>query len=160
MAKIRTGFVSNSSSSSFVITDKNNFDEAKSILKHGLDYYELNDKLYTSRISDCRDEYYSISDISEKSYGYLEDDLDWVGVEGERGVDAVYVPRTEYFKSIAQNSVMADTVLCEIRQFIEHNNIYGPCDIYEENYMEEKALGFIEYLCEIVGYKKEIIDED
>ena len=158
--KYRNGFVSNSSSSSFIITNKENFDMAKSILKHGLDYYELNDKLYTSRISDCRDEYYSISDISEKSYGYLEDDLDWVGVEGERGVDAVYVPRTEYFKSIAQNSVMADTVLCEIRQFIEHNNIYGPCDIYEENYMEEKALGFIPAAyCGIVGYK-EIKNED
>lgn len=159
MAKIRTGFVSNSSSSSFVITDKNNFDEAKSILKYGLDYYELNDKLYTSTISDCRYEYYDISNISEHSYEYLENSLEWVGVEGERGVDTVYVPRTEYFKSIAQNSAIADTVLCEIKQFIEHNNIYGPCDIYEEDYMEEKALGFIEYLCGIVGYK-EIKDED
>lgn len=157
--KVRNGFVSNSSSSSFVITDKNNFDEAKSILKYGLDYYELNDKLYTSSISDCRNEYYSISDLSVKSYGYLEGDLDWIGVEGERGVDTVYVPRTEYFKYIRYDSKMADTVLCEIRQFIEHNNIYGPCDIYEENYMEEKALGFIEYLCGIVGYK-EVKNED
>lgn len=157
--KVRNGFVSNSSSSSFIITNKENFDMAKNILKCGLDYYELNDKLYTSRISDCLNEYYSISDISEKSYGYLEDDLDWIAVEGERGLDTVYVPRTEYFKSIAQDSVMADTVLCEIRQFIEHNNIYEPCDIYEEDYMEEKALGFIECLCGIVGYK-EIKNED
>lgn len=159
MAKIRTGFVSNSSSSSFVITDKNNFDEAKSILKYGLDYYELNDKLYTSTISDCRNEYYDISNISEHSYEYLENSLDWVGVEGERGVDTVYVPRTEYFKYIRYDSKMAEEVLCRVKQFIECNDIHCSNDIYERNYMEEKALDFVENLCGIVGYK-EIKNED
>lgn len=160
--KYRNGFVSNSSSCSFIIANKENFDAVKDILKHGFDYYELNGKLYTSPIHDCYNEYYKISELNrDGDYNeYLEDSHDWIGIEGERGVNTVYIPRAEYLKSIAQNNTMADTVLCEIKKFIEHNNIYGPCDIYEENYMEEKALGFIEYLCEIVGYKKEIIDED
>lgn len=156
MAKIRTGFVSNSSSSSFVITDKNNFDEAKSILKYGLDYYELNDKLYTSTISDCRDEYYDISNISEHSYEYLENSLDWVGVEGERGVDTVYVPRTEYFKYIRHDSKVAEEVLYTVQQFIDDNDIFCEECIYEDSAIEQSSLEFIRSLCEIIGYKRRL----
>ena len=53
--KIRTGFVSNSSSSSFIITGKDNIEKAKYIIDNAQDiygdYYEVNDKLFTSGIS-------------------------------------------------------------------------------------------------------------
>ena len=36
----------------------------------GYDYYELNDELYTSQISDCSDLYEVISELSDASYDY------------------------------------------------------------------------------------------
>ena len=69
--KFRTGFVSNSSSSSLIISNKDNIEKVKSILQGtGYDYYELNDELYTSQISDCSDLYEVISELSDASYDY------------------------------------------------------------------------------------------
>lgn len=104
MAKIRNGFVSNSSSSSFVIIG-NNIDIAKKLIDEngGYDYYELDDKLYTSFISDCSDFYGVICDLSgdsyEGDYGHPYDEESFKEVEGDRGFASVFIPKEVVTKS-------------------------------------------------------------
>ena len=95
--KIRTGFVSNSSSSSFVITNKDNFEKVKKILEETReDYYIFKDVLYTSPIyenayfseleklsSDERE-----GEIAGAPYGDIDD---YIEVEGELGYDSVWL---------------------------------------------------------------------
>lgn len=160
--KYRNGFVSNSSSSSFIITNKENFDAVKDILKNGFDYYELNGKLYTSPIHDCYDEYYKISELNEDGdcHEYLEDNYSWISVEGERGMSTVYLPKKEYLNSLrTEDGIMADEVLHIVKQFINMNDIHCVDDIYERDYLYDNLLNFIECLCGIVGYK-EVKNED
>jgi hypothetical protein len=160
--KYRNGFVSNSSSSSFIITNKEYFDKAKEILKRGynLDYFELNNKLYTCSIHDCNDVYYEINELSSDSEEYLEDSFNWIGVEGELGIQTVYVPRKEFIQSYKLDNKIAEEVLYTVQQFIDDNDIFCEECIYEDSIIEQSSLEFIQSLCEIVGYKKEIIDED
>ena len=98
--KIRNGFVSNSSSSSFVIKGKEKQDEAIEILKqiYNADYYIHNDILYTSYISDCIDrelfsklDKLSVEDVSG-DYGPYEPD-DFVEVEGIMGINSVWLDK-------------------------------------------------------------------
>lgn len=102
--KIRNGFVSNSSSSSFIITNKENIDKAKELInsdEYIADYYELNGKLYTSYISDCTELYGKISELAEyDNYGtmcgepytlYDESNYGYIQLEGERGCKTVYI---------------------------------------------------------------------
>lgn len=97
--KIRNGFVSNSSSSSFIITDKNNFEKVKDILKDTRrDYYIFKDVLYTSSV--CEDELEKqltplASDtldceLGGRPYGDYDE---YVEIDGEIGRDYVYIPR-------------------------------------------------------------------
>ena len=64
--KIRNGFVSNSSSSSFIITDSNNFEKAKELVNacYCADYKVYKDVMYTTMISDQDDNYSDFRDIS------------------------------------------------------------------------------------------------
>ena len=68
--KIRTGFVSNSSSSSFIITGKDNIEKAKYIIDNAQDiygdYYEVNDKLFTSGISDCSEIFSQLCSLTQE----------------------------------------------------------------------------------------------
>lgn len=102
--KIRNGFVSNSSSSSFIIANKENIDKAKELInsdEYIADYYELNGKLYTSYIFDCTELYGKISKLAEDDdCGAMcgepyecedEPDYGYIQLEGERGCKAVYI---------------------------------------------------------------------
>lgn len=111
--KIRSGFVSNSSSSSFIIYDKENQKKVMDILdKEGdLDYYELDGTLYTCFISDCNDIYSTISKLADddvsgqlngKPYDLYDDNCTSIEFEGDRGVTSVYID-----KSIVQGSERA-----------------------------------------------------
>ena len=96
--KIRNGFVSNSSSSSFVITDTNNFEKAKELLSDCYcgNYKVYKDVMYTSMISDSNDNYTEFFKISSNqhdgdSYSPYNDE-DFILIEGENGGDEVPIP--------------------------------------------------------------------
>lgn len=100
--KIRNGFVSNSSSSSFIVIG-NNIPKVKQLIDNSstyLDYYEINLKLYTSLVSDCSDIYGKLSDLSndsfDGSYDVPYDENGFIEVEGDRGVKSVYIPKEEF----------------------------------------------------------------
>lgn len=103
--KVRNGFVSNSSSSSFIIVG-DNIPKAKELIenaKNGHDYYELDGVLYTSIISDGEDLYSSLSNISAEdvscghSYPYDEDYF--FEFEGDRGCETVWIEKDRVLSS-------------------------------------------------------------
>lgn len=156
--KIRQGFVSNSSSSSFVISDKDNIEKAKSMLQGtGHDYYELNDKLYTSQISDCSDLYGVISELSDTSYDYCELSYNssWIDIEGELGCTEVYLPKREYLDTINIDGDKATSLLLLTKDFIIENDIKNVYNVkYDLEY--DTLVNFMCEVCEIVGYKGDI----
>lgn len=96
--KIRNGFVSNSSSSSFIITDTDNFEKAKELVDscYCADYKVYKDVMYTTMISDQNDNYSDFKNISSDSVDgdsfmpYNEDD--YIMVYGEKGIEEVPIP--------------------------------------------------------------------
>ena len=152
--KVRSGFVSNSSSSSFILTAFR--EDAKEILKKdGYDYHEFNNKLYTSAIGDCSDTWDKIYDLSVEeieSYEQIYGEDKWIGVEGERGLDTVYLPKEEYLNSIKNDNKIAEEVLFKVQNFIKRHNIFCDECIYDNDYIAECSLEFIEDLCNTVGY--------
>ena len=105
--KIRNGFVSNSSSSSFIIKDIKNQEKAKEFIdncqEEVVDYYEINGVLMTSYIPDCLELFGQISRLSDDSSNgqlngepYLDlddEDFNYVIVEGDRGCKSVYLSK-------------------------------------------------------------------
>lgn len=160
--KIRSGFVSNSSSSSFILTAF--IEDAKEILKKdGYDYYEFNNKLYTSAIGDWSDTWDKIYDLSIdeiESYEQENGEHKWIGVEGERGLDTVYLPKEEYLNSIKNDNKIAEEVLFKVQKFIKRHNIFCDECIYDDDYIAECSLEFIEDLCNTVGYTERSNNED
>lgn len=105
--KIRQGFVSNSSSSSFIISDKKNIEKTKEIINHTYDdYYEFEGKLYTSLISDGSDIFSEISELSSEDidggHTYPYDEENFIEFEGDRGIDSVWIEK----KVIATSETM------------------------------------------------------
>ena len=103
--KIRQGFVSNSSSSSFIIKDKNNWETAKALLRGDEDYFVFKDVMYTSMIhnEDSRwTDFYKLAGSDDENYNegdrlapYGGDDY-FVEVNGQRGNDSVWLPREQF----------------------------------------------------------------
>lgn len=135
--KIRNGFVSNSSSSSFTITKNEDITEAKYLIdkdEYAADYYECGGRLFTSFISDCSDLFIEICSLAEEvdegtlcGEPYLcEDDIDYdyVCVQGERGVKPVYIPNkyfplTQVIKHGIKNIIKKiKEILYEIKKWI------------------------------------------
>ena len=156
--KIRTSFVSNSSSSSFIISNKDNIEKVKSMLQGtGYDYYELNGKLYTSQMSDCSDLYNDIYDFSDTSYDSHEQSYSssWIDIEGELGCEEVYLPKKEYLKTIKIDDDKATSLLLLAKDFIIKNDIKNVYTV-EDDLSYEDLVNFMYKVCEIVGYKGDI----
>lgn len=148
MAKYRQGFISNSSSSSFIIKG-DNIEKAKEIVEkmHAQDYYQIDDTLYTSMISDGYDEYYELSNLSyddiDGSYGEPYSN-DFVPVEGDRGVRTVYIPKeflSYSLKDVSKIKKILDENIDNI-QNIPHLTV-------------DKMIDMLEQICYIVYNKGE-----
>ena len=97
--KIREGFVSNSSSTSFIVRGKNDIKKAKELPDNSPygDFVVVGGKLYSSPLPDGD---ISVADMFELetqtnegcSYGGPIDDKMYVEMEGELGKDQVFVP--------------------------------------------------------------------
>lgn len=159
--KLRTGFVSNSSSSSFIITNSDNINKAMELIKYsGYDYYILNDKLYTSDIPDYADTWeklYNLTTEDKNLEEFEKNTIHWLPIEGELGCDTVYLPKEEYINSISnsKNNILSNEVLTEVQKFIKKHDIFCEECIYDNDTIAEESLEFIERLCDIVGYTKD-----
>lgn len=159
--KYRLGFVSNSSSSSFIITNSDNINKAMKLIQGtGYDYYVLNDKLYTSDVSDSTvvwNELYDLTTEDKNLEEFEKNTIYWLPIEGELGCDTVYVPREEFINNInySKNDKLANEVLVEVQQFIKRHDIFCEECIYDNDTIAEESLEFIERLCDIVGYTEE-----
>ena len=104
--KVRQGFVSNSSSSSFIITGEDNIKKAQEIIEnmsYGEDYYILEGVLYTSFISEYDASWIELNKIKSGeingSHGAPYDEDYFVEFEGDRGCSSVYIDKDVILKS-------------------------------------------------------------
>ena len=166
--KIRNGFVSNSSSSSFVI-QSNKANETKEFLQElDRDYYEIGGNIYTEMVYDGDDDYDNIykylgeNDLSHDtiegnnepydSYNYLE-------VEGECGSSSVFIPKDVAEENgLIANSQKQYELYLAVKKFIDKNDIFCDEMIYQCDEIAENSLEFIETLCDIVGYKESEVE--
>lgn len=126
--KIRTSFVSNSSSSSFIVKDKNKFEPMMFLLKEVQgDYYILNDVMYTSCIADCLDLYNSIYDLADYdiSTGWDSpyDEENFYAFEGERGIATVYIEKNKCKNMVEVEQHIKDDLYKYVKDFIHYNTI-------------------------------------
>lgn len=150
--KRRDGFVSNSSSSSFIIKGQKNIELAKELLRHNeYDCYEYSNILYTSEIGDCVDIYEELQKICDKTY----DRFNCVSIEGEFGVDDVYLPINIAKEVGLYNNTQSSEAYQEIKKFINKHRIKFDEMIYDTDSIAEDSLYFIQKLCDIVGYYQE-----
>lgn len=129
--KIRYGFVSNSSSSSFVVSNRANFEHVIEILeKTREDYYIFKDVLYTSPIyeNDYFSELCQLSDderegeIGGAPYG---DDDEYVEVDGVLGHDSVWLER--------KNMTDEDLIKFGLAPYYLSSRLYLACQRYFES---------------------------
>lgn len=137
--KIRNGFVSNSSSSSFIVRNKEKQVVMKELIDNCgfADYYELDNVLYTSFISDGRDEYvdfYKFSDGEiDGNHNSPYDENEFVEFEGERGVNSVWIEKEvihncqrnkfiEELKSL--NNLQVNELLAKYKDVLTDFNVF------------------------------------
>lgn len=157
--KLRTGFVSNSSSSSFVVRNKENIKKFEEIFNnHQIycgDYYEFNGVLYTSPISDGLDEFNYIYDLADESipmaFSGPYDEEDYVEVEGVLGVSSVYIPMSATNKQniIDEVGKQLYTYILDVqRNFDVHN-----CkQVFDNNGLNEDAIYIVEKCLDLIRY--------
>ena len=165
--KLRQGFVSNSSSSSFIVSAVNVLENTcvKEFLKQlDRDFYEIGGKLYTEMVYDGDEDYVKICNYLEEnniSHNTIEggntpyDEYNYLEVEGECGISSVFIP-----KDVAkENGLIASSqkqyeLYLAVKAFIEDYDIFSNEHIYQCDEIVENSLEFIETLCNIVGYKE------
>jgi len=98
--KYRQSFVSNSSSSSFILKDSRKFPEIKEFLNACKeDCYIYRGILYTTFVSDMKDEYIELKRnpylevIDEGGHGYPYKDEDYIKLDGLLGNKDVYISK-------------------------------------------------------------------
>lgn len=138
--KLRNGFVSNSSSSSFIIADNKKIEKVKDILnkdedKIMADYYEFEGKLYTSIIPDCVGVYSEIYELSfeaiDTGHSYPYNEEDFIEFEGDRGVSTVYIPKniitcsekTKFYNELkALDNTAVNDIIKKYKRVFEYEN--------------------------------------
>lgn len=165
--KIRSGFVSNSSSSSFIITGKDNISKAIDLInncKEGyFDYYLINSKLYTCCIHENYDFYDTIGDLAsdeiEHHGGPYDDEKE---VEGDRGVSAVYIPKYEFARKNEDKSRVKDELYSLCKKWVYDNYYHNFDEIEHDIYQNcDYVAELLQQIYNIVGYcPEETNDED
>lgn len=155
--KIRTGFVSNSSSSSFILKDKNNWDKVINLIKESCeDYYIFKDTLYTSYIGDCSDYYTNIGNLADEEiagghgYPYCEDEF--VELDGVRGVESVWIPKEALSES--------DYIELKLAPPILSNKMYFMLDSFFKNFRNKNTSDGTLLLSELYDLWSEFNVED
>lgn len=164
--KIRSGFVSNSSSSSFIITGKDNISKAIDLInncKDGyFDYYLINSKLYTSCIYDGYDFYDTIGDLAsdeiEHHGGPYDDEKE---VEGDRGVSTVYIPKYEFARKNEDKSRVKDELYSLCKKWVYDNDYHNFDEIEHDIYQNcDCAAELLQQIYNIVGYCPEETNDE
>ena len=165
--KIRSGFVSNSSSSSFIITGKDNISKAIDLInncKEGyFDYYLINSKLYTCCIHESYDFYDTIGDLASDEIEHHGDPYDdEKEVEGDRGVRSVYVPKYEFARKNEDKSRVKDELYSLCKKWVYDNGYHNFDEIEHDIYQNcDYAAELLQQIYNIVGYcPEESNDED
>ena len=167
--KFRQGFVSNSSSSSFIITDKDNIIKAMDLInncKEGYyDYYLINSKLYTSPISNDYDFWYIINDLSAEDLEHHGDPYnDEKEVEGDRGVTTVYVPKYEFTQAGKNKRHIKDELYSLCKKWVYDHKFQNYGEIEDEMNLNSDILDdmtcLIEKIYNIVGYYQEEVNDE
>lgn len=158
--KIRNGFVSNSSSSSFIISCSDNKDVTEFLESLRIDYYTVEGNIYTEMVSDATDDYIEICnkfpDCDTNDGGNEPYDCDnYVEVEGELGISSVYIPLyIAKRNNLYPSQEKLNEIYSMVKSFIQNNGITCEDDIYKED-MKDSVYWLVEYLCSIVGYNEE-----
>lgn len=165
--KFRQSFVSNSSSSSFIITGKDNISKAIDLInncKEGyFDYYLINSKLYTCCIHDSYDFYNTIGDLAsdeiEHHGGPYDNEKE---VEGDRGVSAVYIPKYEFARKNEDKSRVKDELYSLCKKWVYDNSYHNFDEIEHDIYQNcDYAAELLQQIYNIIGYyPEETNDED
>lgn len=136
--KIRNGFVSNSSSSSFIVSNKDVFENFIDKIKntYGADYYILDDILYTSCISDCLDNFNEIYDLADDSistgFDYPYDIDNFVELEGILGINSVYIEKGRFKDLLEINKNSLYNFVVNTKDNIDTEDIKELKFFYEE----------------------------
>lgn len=165
--KFRQSFVSNSSSSSFIITGKNNISKAIDLInncKEGyFDYYLINSKLYTSPISNYYVFWDTINDLAsdeiEHHGGPYDDEKE---VEGDRGVTSVYIPKYEFARKNEDKSRVKDELYSLCKKWVYDNDYHNFDEIEHDIYQNcDYAAELLQQIYNIIGYcPEEVNNED
>lgn len=162
--KIRSGFVSNSSSSSFLITGKDNISKAIDLInkcKEGyFDYYLINSRLYTNAIHDSYDFYDEIGELAVDEFEHhgapYDDEKE---VEGDRGVTTVYVPKYEFKQEGEDSRRIKDELYSLCKKWIYNNDLFYYSDIEreanEKSDIIDSMIELVQQIYNLVGYNRE-----
>ncbi len=162
--KYRQGFVSNSSSSSFVIQSSKTNEIKEFLQELDRDYYEIGGNIYTEMVYDGNEDYVEICRYLEEnniSHDTIDggdtpyDEYNYLEVEGECGSNSVFIPKYVAKENglIASSQKQYELYLA-VKKFIENYDIFSDEHIYQCDEIAENSLEFIETLCNIVGYKE------
>jgi len=168
--KIRQTFVSNSSSSSFIIQG-DNIERAKEILtQFGEDYYIYKGILYSSAIyelpgEDGKAAYKELETLSNNNtiegeiggapYDCYDDESKYIYVEGELGRDTIYLPTdgmtdAEFIKFGKAPYYISSMLYLTVKKYFDKESVETPS--------EDEKYDFIDKLRDIYNGEYEPID--
>lgn len=159
--KLRLGFVSNSSSSSFIISHDDSKKVAKELLKENCyDYYEIDNVLYTSFISD-------VSNLYSEMYKLIVDEIidggdsspynedEFFEFEGDLGVDPVYIPKSKCKDKLEVENILKYKLYNFIKLWKLKYPMYDEREIIDLCNNNEILYELVSNIYNILGYNEE-----